>query len=214
MRTWLLRSLLVFALVTVSLAAFATRGQASPRLEGLPESIHAGEVLDIGWSDLPEDADEVELEISIDGGRWKRISRERDAYEGHFEWKVPTNLCGEARLRLRYGGEDGEHAAAPSAPFTIVGESHKGPARPANLHSDDQWTSITSHGAGLPSELAGDTPHLNTDFARVDAELPSRSLASQHPLHPAPSPSRSAWVAAASPAAPQHSARVFTPLRN
>jgi len=90
------------------------------RLEGLPAVVRAGQVLEVRWRDLPADVREVELELSVDGGRWSRISPELEALEGAFLWRVPEGVAGPAVVRLRAGGAAGEREVAESA-FRLVG---------------------------------------------------------------------------------------------
>ena len=113
MRTPLIASL---ALALVATAAPAT---ASPRLLGIPARVRAGTDLRIAWTGLGPEAHEAELEISLAGGRWVRISPELDAREGGFTWHVPAGLAGPARLRLEYGGESFEAEGDVSMPFML-----------------------------------------------------------------------------------------------
>jgi hypothetical protein len=72
----------------------------------VPAAVRAGERVEIRWDNLPASAQEVELELSLDGGRWVRISPELEAHERHFLWSVPPTGSAGARLRLRAGGSD------------------------------------------------------------------------------------------------------------
>src|SRR5262245_28478622 len=92
-----------FAVLLLMLAA--TPAAAHPHLEGLPARVHAGSPLHITWAGLGPEVHEAELELSLAGERWVRISPELEAREGGFMWQVPATLSGPARLRLKYGGE-------------------------------------------------------------------------------------------------------------
>jgi hypothetical protein len=93
--------------VLLALAIFGTPrpGHAGPVLRIPASVVRTGETVTLSWCGLPCSAREVELEISLAGGRWLRISPELEASEGVFHWFVPPGLSGEARLRLRWGGE-------------------------------------------------------------------------------------------------------------
>ena len=93
--------------VFLALAIFCTPrpGHAGAVLRVPASVVRSGETVELSWCELPRNAREVELEISLDGGRWLRISPELEASEGVFHWFVPSGFSGEARLRLRWGGE-------------------------------------------------------------------------------------------------------------
>jgi hypothetical protein len=109
-------SLAALALVLVASAAPAA---AAPRLHGIPTHVRAGAELRITWTGLGPEAHEAELELSLAGGRWVRISPELEAREGGFTWRVPAGLAGPARLRLKYGGEAFEAEGELSTPFVL-----------------------------------------------------------------------------------------------
>jgi hypothetical protein len=108
----------VLALLVLLATAPAAAG---PHLAGIPPQVTAGADLRITWVGLAADAHEAELELSLAGGRWTRISPELEAREGGFTWHVPPSLSGPARLRLRYGGEWFEAEGEVSMPFRIEG---------------------------------------------------------------------------------------------
>lgn len=211
MHPWFRRLLPAVLLVAALLAALASRAQAEPRLSGWSEVVRAGESIDIAWSDLPAGTHEVELKVSIDGGRWKRISPELEAHEGHFVWRVPKSMRGEARVRLCYGGGHGEEEAAPSEAFRIEGDAVSGPAR---LDADDQWTSRGGFGHGGSGEWMDGAPHLSATLVSFDAELPPRMGGTLPELRITHSPVSAMSSPSAAPASPARAARVFTPLRN
>ncbi len=211
MRPWFHPLLSAMLLVATLLAASATRAQAEPRVSGWSEVVRAGETIDIAWSDLPAGTHEVELKVSIDGGRWKRISPELEAREGHFIWRVPTSMRGEARIRLCYGGGHGEEEAAPSEAFRIEGDGVSGPGK---LDVDDQWTSRGGFGHGVSGEWVDGVPRLSATITSLDAELPPRVGALLPELRISHSPVSAMIIPSAVPASPARAARVFTPLRN
>jgi len=125
MRRLLLALFLACAAPSAAPAAIAHRvspDAAEARLEGVPDVVHAGDVVEIRWRELPADVREVELELSLGGGRWVRISPELEALEGRFAWRAPQGVGGAAVLRLRAGGAGGERDVAECA-FRLVGEA-------------------------------------------------------------------------------------------
>lgn len=101
----------------------------------------AGETIVFDWRGLADDAQEVELELSLDGGRWIRVSPGLEPREGRFVWTVPTGLVGEARVRLRAGGRHDEQVVAET-PLRLAAAIVLGPR---TTHED--WWSLESHGA-------------------------------------------------------------------
>jgi hypothetical protein len=89
----------------------------------VPGVVEGGQRVEVRWDRLPGSAQEVELELSLDGGRWVRISPELEAREGFYVWSVPAVTSAHARLRLRAGGSDAggefEDVAATSVEFSI-----------------------------------------------------------------------------------------------
>ena len=119
------------ALILLLLALAASNAHAVATLRGLPAVAHPGDRLELRWGGLGMAAEEAELELSLDGGRWVRISPELDAHEGRFEWQVPEWASGVARLRLRVGGEGFEESEACAREFVIRGAGADAPTAPA-----------------------------------------------------------------------------------
>ena len=152
MRPPLLRPPLLAAIV-IALLAPAAPAAAAPRLHGIPARVRGGAELRITWTGLGAEAHEAELELSLAGGRWVRISPEIEAREGGFTWRVPPGLAGPARLRLRYGGEGFEAEGDVSAPFVLE-------AVTVATHEPDagfaEWWCLDRLPSSLPpSQLAG-----------------------------------------------------------
>jgi len=146
-----MRSPLYAALATAVLAA-ATPAVAAPRLHGVPAHVRGGSELRVTWSGLGPEAHEAELELSLAGGRWVRISPELDAHEGGFRWRVPTGLTGQARLRLRFGGEAFEAEGDVSAPFVIDAVAA---SRAADADMDEWGDLGRSHGNVASAHVTG-----------------------------------------------------------
>jgi len=168
--------LLLFAL------AFASSAHAAPHLDGAPRAARTGDVLHFTWSGLAPDVREVELELSLEGGRWVRLSPEMEAHEGGFAWRVPASARGIARVRLRIGGEWFERIAAESRAFEIVGQ---GPA--SSPEPGAEWWGVEVTGRRAPRREI--TQHLELAPAALDAEeegrfamAPAAERASRDPL--------------------------------
>jgi hypothetical protein len=94
-------------------------------------SLHEGETVQIRWSGVPADAEEIELLLSVDGGRHfsLRLTDELDSSSGSFLWRVPSLLTDSASLAIRTGAHGQEIVSAPGPLFRL---SHS-PSTPAVL---------------------------------------------------------------------------------
>lgn len=208
MHAWLLITFLLWLGMS---AAFVGSAKAEPRLSGLPGAVQVGERIDIAWSDLPSGTHEVELEVSIEGGAWRRISPELEAREGHFVWRVPASMNGSARVRLRFGGLHREEAAAASEPFMIEGIEPSGPNR---LGADEGWSGRGGIGDAPPAECVKGVPRLSVALAQLEAELRPRSGFSLQAPRCAASRFATTVRTLPDPTLPARTASPFTPLRN
>jgi hypothetical protein len=84
--------------------------------------LHAGERFEIRWSGSGPGVDELEILLSIDGGRRfaLRVSPELDARSGRYLWRAPDLSSANARLRLRFHRGGREIDGAMSARFTLI----------------------------------------------------------------------------------------------
>jgi hypothetical protein len=80
-------------------------------------TLHGGDLVEIRWSGVPPEADEVELLLSVDGGRHfsLRLTEELDARSRSFLWRVPDLAADGAALAVRMGigGREIESVAGP-----------------------------------------------------------------------------------------------------
>lgn len=111
-----------------------------------------GDVVTIEWSGLALEVHEVELELSLDGGRWRRISPELEARDGGYAWRVPEWAAGAARIRLRVGGDGFERALGEPAVLSLAAQ----PARRASRGdaTDGWWALSTEDRPSLPGITA------------------------------------------------------------
>jgi hypothetical protein len=93
--------------------------------------LRAGETVEIRWSGVPAGAEEIELLLSLDGGRHFsiRLSEELDADEGNFLWRVPNLVSEGASLAIRMGRGGHEIMSAGGPLFRIEHDGALG--RPA-----------------------------------------------------------------------------------
>ena len=97
---------------------------AGPRLV-LPAAseFRAGDIIEVRWAAVDPSIDELELLLSLDGGRHYtlRISPELAPDHRAFRWRVPNLASGDARLRLRFHRDGRECNGEASCPFRIAG---------------------------------------------------------------------------------------------
>src|SRR5690348_11056956 len=98
---------LALALALTTLLAARARAAGSFAAD-LPAQVCAGQEITLRWSDLPPAVDEVEVLLSLDGGRSHpiRVSSELDARSGALRWRVPDIEAEHVVLRLRMGTRD------------------------------------------------------------------------------------------------------------
>jgi len=111
------------ALAPITDAPVTQAADLGPALE-LPSDLvlHAGECFEIRWSVPGPSVDELEILLSIDGGRRfaLRVSPELDARSGRYLWRAPDLSSADARLRLRFHRDGREIDGAMSARFTLI----------------------------------------------------------------------------------------------
>jgi hypothetical protein len=122
--------------------------------------LRGGDVVEVSWTGVPAGADEVELLLSLDGGRRVavRLTEELSSGDRSYLWRVP-NLSGRrAALVLRMGIEGREIQSAPSALFEIRPEPAR-PAVPVSWREGELWLSAESRAGGAdPLPAAGLDP--------------------------------------------------------
>lgn len=83
--------------------------------------LRAGDVVQVRWTDLPEEVEEMELLLSMDGGLSfpVQLTPQLDPLLGSLSWRVPNLAIPHASLRLRVGVGRDEIESAPSGVFSI-----------------------------------------------------------------------------------------------
>jgi hypothetical protein len=120
MKRWL--SIGLLAALLIPAAAFA-RESGAVRLVHFPHGeLRSGDVVELAWSQPPRDIDELEILLSVDGGRHYalRVSPELDPKNGRWSWRVPQLSAAHASLRVRVGDERDEALGEPTPEFSIV----------------------------------------------------------------------------------------------
>jgi hypothetical protein len=139
---------------TLGLCAGAAHASPGARLTLPARVLHAGEVVELRWESLPAGVEELEILLSLDGGRHYgvRVSPECDPLAGRYLWRVPNLASGTARLRLRIGLDGRELDAATSESFSIVGRADAAPEFD-QFHENGWWAGPAPPAAGAPASL-------------------------------------------------------------
>jgi hypothetical protein len=180
------RLLAKIGLPSVLLAWTATTMTAAPARFLRPmagERLEPGESIEVSWALDQHQArafDEMELILSLDGGRTfpLRLTRDLSPGSGRVTWRVPALPAGKARLALRGGSDeepDLESIAAVSDAFEIVPRA--GLDLEQLFQFRGEWR--TRESATSPSSPVADA--LCGDAADQMRSAPSRELAAEPP---------------------------------
>ncbi|MBI5710425.1 MAG: hypothetical protein HZC42_09010 [Candidatus Eisenbacteria bacterium] len=216
--TTLRRLTLLLAALALSLGARPAAARAAESPLACPGAeLRAGQLVELRWSALPRDAEEMEILLSVDGGRHfaVRISPELDPREGRFLWRVPNLPAASARLVIRIGRGPAEVATEPTAPFRILGDA-TAPRDLDQVHEGPWWSGAGAGGRdAAPDELSAAGASL-TGGGRAAEPL-------EAPQRPQADAVRGARIDASPVARPdatfphtprRSSAPLFFPLRN
>ena len=85
------------------------------------ETLVSGTSVEIRWSPLPDDVEEMELLLTIDelNAVSIRVTPQIDPQAGSFLWDVPRIAVTKARLQIRYGRDGQETDGRPGETFSI-----------------------------------------------------------------------------------------------
>lgn len=153
------RALLLLAALPSVLEA--TPAQVRAPLGG--QAVWVGSVVEVAWYPLPREAEEMELFLSLDGGKTfpLRLTPQLPPGLDAVRWLVPNLPTPAARLRLRVGiPGQGEVDAPPSDSFPIVAGACI-PAEPVALFAGELWLGRGGDaGPPVPPSLGRGTPEL------------------------------------------------------
>lgn len=205
----------VLALVCSAALAFAHDASEipTPRIASTG-TVHAGETVEIRWDALPRGVDEMELVLSVDGGRHYpiRLTAEMSGRENAFRWRVPNLGVREARLRLRAHHQGLEVESGPSSEFTIVADASR-PPELEQVHEGQWWDGFDPIDVDARG-LSGTHPEFHERAGGTDGVAPRRGRLLTVPTEPPGSVLVwSAARAAAAPAPHQPGAPTFRPRR-
>lgn len=122
-------------------------------------TLRGGEAVEVRWSGVPAEAEEVELLLSLDGGRGYslRLTEELDADSRSFLWRVPNVVADRAALGIRMGIGGREITATPGPIFQIAPDASL-PSAPLRWASGEIWVDADHDGGG--NDVADDRPQL------------------------------------------------------
>jgi hypothetical protein len=131
------------AIAGLCLLGVSAVAAARPVAVAAPERgqpLEAGTVVEVSWSGLPDDAEEVELLLSLDGGRRVevRLTEQLSPAGRSYSWRVPNISARRASLVLRMGIEGHEIESAPSAPFEILPDASR-PVQSVEWRDQELW---------------------------------------------------------------------------
>jgi hypothetical protein len=156
---------------------------AHARIEPIPGGrLVAGELVEISWRDLPQEVEELEILLSVDGGLHYalRVSPELDGRETRYRWRVPQLTTADARLRIRMRIA-GVETDGPIGPRFEIAALAGRPVELAQVHEGSWWTGIEPLGAG-PRPWFGDgtrLPQLGAAASARDFDAPGRCAATR-----------------------------------
>lgn len=199
--------LAALAFVSALPARAAVELPTGPAIAGLPgpAGVRAGDVVELRWRLDDPSVEELELELSVDGGPWRRISPELPGLTSRFEWRVPALGATHARLRLRVGTRDGEYDLPPSEPFAIQDDAAV--ARPLAA------SPLSGH-AAMPGALRDSRPGFTARAADQHADAPTRVALPTSSVGPEVELPHDHAVTDGASAGPPGRQPRFVPLRN
>jgi hypothetical protein len=133
------------SLLATAAGATTTQRVSSPALLVDSQDKHliaAGGRATVAWSGLPAGVEELELLLSVDGGRSYplRLTPQLDPATGAVLWDVPNLPSRDARVRIRFGIGGSELDGPESEPFAIVGFAGR-PVAPIEKRNGEMWPS-------------------------------------------------------------------------
>jgi hypothetical protein len=169
----LLTLLLACGLVTPR----ALLASPEPRLE-VASRVHAGEVVEVRWDPRTLGGSEVELVLSLDGGRHFTIhaSPELDPATDRYLWRVPNLGAHGAVLALRVGSWQQEAISTRSKGFVIVADPRRSPTR---IGLREGVEGFVCEGAAPAPSWGAPRAQFECGGARESAETPPRTVTAE-----------------------------------
>ena len=194
----------------------AAHADPGVRLLSLPRDVGAGDVIEIHWDALAANANEMELVLSLDGGRHfdLHVSPQLEPRLGRFVWRVPNLSTDQARLALRIGIRDREQIWVASSTFRIVGNASMPRGRVALREGGGLWDAPDA--GAPPGGIAAGGPGSSYSVACAygSAESPPRGAAIESDARSAPGIVRERAERAPARHGAALAAPRYAPLRN
>lgn len=176
------KRLALAAILCVSGTLGAGPAAANPAVPPVPtlecgDRVVAGQLVTVRWNAVGFDVEELELLLSVDGGRSfpLRVSPELEAGEGRYAWKVPNLGANEARIRIRarIAGREVEGPAGPA--FRILAALGR-PSRCWLFHENGWWGEATPDSQEPGSMGPARGPTLQSHTVSLPVEPPVRTF--------------------------------------
>jgi len=98
-----------------------------------------GDVVQVVWTALPEDVQELELLLLLEDARSRiRLTEQLDPEQRAYRWRVPPLASRSARLAIRFNRGRGEEAGPESAAFTLLAPRKVEPL-PVVVRAGELW---------------------------------------------------------------------------
>ena len=133
-------------------------------------TLHGGELVEIRWSGIPPEVEEVELLLSVDGGRHfsLRLTEELDAHSRSFLWRVPNLISDGAALELRMGNGGREVESAPGPLFSLRPEPYSFKAL-LRWQSEEIWLDSQEESEAMDEDRSLPVSGLSAEPERLTA---------------------------------------------
>jgi hypothetical protein len=183
-RKWTILASILCAGVVVSVASAEPAGFREPAAGA---RLEPGTVVGVAWTPGEigaRDFDEMELVLSLDGGRSfpLRLTRDISPDAESVRWRVPRLPSAHARLALRVGREEREESETVrlvGGEFTILEGSHDPLEELRRVRGEWRTREAAgSAGEGIEPGLSGALPRVHAAFPSEGAALPPSSSAS------------------------------------
>ncbi|HEV8269171.1 MAG TPA: hypothetical protein VGR00_13090 [Thermoanaerobaculia bacterium] len=190
------------------LSALAFHATVSAGGFSAPETaarLEAGRRIEVRWRSLPRDVEEMELLVSVDGGRTFARVADLEPSDDSYDWEVPSLPTERAVLAIRGRVHGRETLLFQTDAFAIEGAGRN--LQPLSYHDGELWTD-TAGGATPVTGMAG---RERASGARSFTDEPAETSTGLQRREPTPSKNEPVAPADASAPAPE-SSRSRSPL--